>query len=127
MGADNIKVFLMHKGQNEIDGIQISWMAYSERMGDPAEDSKEAIAARLTSLPKACGYASHAAFAAYLGISPQRWHTARTTGNLSNELQALLVHKITGMTYEWLKTGRGPTYLGRNDTTSVGHRSKHRP
>lgn len=126
MNEDCIKASLISKGQNEIDGLKFYWMASCGGMDDLTGDSKQAIARRLAALPGLCGFASDAAFAAHIGVSAQRYNTAKKTGNLSNDLQAILVRKVAGMTYEWLKSGRAPAYFGHNETTSARARPSRR-
>lgn len=87
-------------------------------------NSRDALRKRLTALPEALGFASDAAFAAHLGISPQRWNAAKITGNLSKAVAELLIQKVPGMTYEWIWSGKGPAHLRESATTKAERRSK---
>jgi DNA-binding XRE family transcriptional regulator len=70
----------------------------------PAED--QARAARCRLLREQLGYAQSAAFAAFLGVSPQRWNHVENGKPLGHELAIRLVQAAPGVTLDWLYFGK---------------------
>ncbi len=71
---------------------------------DPESD--EAVVARLKLLREVLGYISGAGFAAFLGISPQRWNNFEVGKPLSKDVALKLVRKVPGISLDWLYRGR---------------------
>jgi len=64
------------------------------------------VADRALRLREAMNYDTSAGFAAYLGVSPQRWNNVETGLPLSNQMAFLLVQKVPGLTLDWLYFGK---------------------
>jgi len=75
----------------------------------PQPDSKaqpSPTGARARVLREAMGYDSAIAFAAFLGVSPQRWNNVEVGYPLSRDMAFLLVSKVPGLSLDWLYFGR---------------------
>ena len=71
-------------------------------MPPPSPDS---TTTRLRLLRKVHGYETGAAFAAFLGISVQRWNNVEIGHPLGKDLAFTLVKKIPGLSLDWLFYG----------------------
>jgi DNA-binding XRE family transcriptional regulator len=69
-------------------------------------------AERLKRLRETMGYETQSAFAAFLGISVQRWSNFENGMPISQEIVFLLVRSIPGLSSDWL-------YFGNPDGLSV--------
>lgn len=68
--------------------------------------SSEEVAERLQRLWRALGYATSAAFAAHLEVSPTRWNNIENSGALSKDMAFRIVQKVPGITTDYLWFGR---------------------
>lgn len=64
------------------------------------------VAHRARILREAMGYGTSNAFAAFLGVSPQRWNNVEIGLPLSNQIAFMLVQKVPGLTLDWLYFGK---------------------
>jgi hypothetical protein len=87
---------------NIIDGIKNIWVAPSRAMTDSPED----VGKRITELWTALGYETSAAFAAALGVSPQRVNNVEVGMSLSRDLAIKIVKFAPGLTLDWLYFGK---------------------
>jgi hypothetical protein len=62
---------------------------------------------RMRHLRQAMGFAQAKEFAAWLGVSEDRWGNVERGYPLSADLAKRLVHRIHGLTLDWLMLGRG--------------------
>jgi hypothetical protein len=76
-------------------------MAVANKIGPEADT---AVRARV--LREALGYQTSAAFAAFLGVSAQRWNNVETGLPLSRDMAFLLVNKVPGLSLDWIYFGR---------------------
>jgi len=124
--------YLDLQGPKEIDGK-------SKRSGPSSRPMSKSGIARKTSpiaerarvLREAMDYDTSNAFAAFLGVSPQRWNNIETGLPLSNQMAFLLVQKVPGLTLDWLYFGKAdglPLELARRlGELGPGQSSKTRP
>lgn len=63
-------------------------------------------AKRLELLREVLGYKTQAAFADFLGVSPQRWNNYVIGLPLPRDMALHLVRKVPGLTTDWLFMGR---------------------
>ena len=89
-----------------LDSVQISWTALSCPMVTVPGSTDREVAARLQRLWRALGYATSAAFAAHLGVSPTRWNNIELSGALSKDMAFRIVQKVPGITTDYLWFGR---------------------
>jgi DNA-binding XRE family transcriptional regulator len=69
-------------------------------------------AERLKRLRETLGYPTQSSFAAFLGISVQRWSNFENGMPISQEIVFLLVRSVPGLSSDWL-------YFGKSDGLSV--------
>lgn len=62
-------------------------------------------ATRVRLLRESMGYQTSNAFAAYLGVSAQRWNNVEIGMPLSRDMAFLLVRKVPGLSLDWLYFG----------------------
>jgi hypothetical protein len=93
----NVQIILMENRWIERQRIEMEQL-------DPESD--EAVAARLKLLREVLGYVSGASFAAFLGISPQRWNNFEVAKPLSKDVALKLVRTVPGISLDWLYRGR---------------------
>lgn len=75
-------------------------------MAAPHPESNEAVSERLRLLRKALDFDTSSAFAAHLGVSPQRWNNVENHVPLGRDLALTLVQKHPGLTLDWLYRGK---------------------
>lgn len=63
-------------------------------------------ASRMVRLREFMGYEQSAAFAAFLGMSPQRWNNLENGFPVSKAVAFLLVRKVPGLTTDWVWFGK---------------------
>lgn len=68
-----------------------------------------------------CGYASDAALARALNMSPQNFNSQKKTGKIKDSLMVHAVEK--GINIEWIKTGQGSMTAGHGVGTYIGEPS----
>lgn len=64
------------------------------------------LARRMRRLREVAGFETGTAFAAFLGVSPQRWNNVEIGVPLGNQMAFILVQKIPGLTLDWLYFGK---------------------
>jgi hypothetical protein len=106
MTHEIIQIVWIRKYQNKIDGVQASWTAWSPAMDTLPGNSTEEVAARARHLWRALDFASSAAFAAAIGVTPTRWNNVENSGSLSKEIAFKIVQKFPGITTDYLWFGR---------------------
>ena len=75
-------------------------------MPEPDSKQDDPLAERLSRLRKSLGYETGVAFAAFLGISAQRWNNIEGGYPLSKDMAFKLVQSVPGLTLDWLYFGR---------------------
>ena len=63
-------------------------------------------AGRLKLLREVLGYQQSTMFAAFLGVSPQRWNNVENGKPLGHEMAIRLVRAVPGLTLDWLYFGK---------------------
>lgn len=64
------------------------------------------LAERMKQLRISLGFSVEAAFAAYLGVSPQRWGNVEDGLPLGKDLAFRIVQRVPGVTLDWLWLGK---------------------
>lgn len=75
-------------------------------MAEIDPESDDAVTERCKRLRRAMGYDLSNAFAAFLGVSPQRWNNVEIGMPLGRDLAMIVTRKIHGLTLDWLYRGR---------------------
>lgn len=74
-------------------------------------ETPEHVKRRARYLTERSGMASRTFAIQRLGVSPARWNWVENHGQLSTAMAKVLIAKIPGVTWEWLRTGRDPLHL----------------
>lgn len=110
------------------DSINKSLMASFEGMDSPEDligETPQHVARRARYLTERSRMSSRTFAVQRLGVSPARWNWVENHGQLSTAMAKVLIAKIPGVTWEWLRTGRDPLHLmSGKGTTDPGKGTK---